>query len=134
MNGVEPPKFSAHLADLQKQARRKRCERDVAFFNVHTLLAKREKGITPRVGVDDGLHADLGLMQFQRGRRRNGVVSRGANKVANQTYVWIEQLGVGGGPAVGLRLSVLRRSRARSRLWPSRNGRARACGRQCARL
>src|SRR6266566_2674199 len=122
MNGVDPPKFSAHFADLQKQARRKRCERDVAFFNVHSFLAKREKGISPRVGVDDGLHADLGLVQFERARRRNRVVTGVANKVANQTYVWIEQLGVGGGSAVGLRLSVLRRSRARSRLGRSRSG------------
>src|SRR5439155_19589973 len=105
VDGVDLAEFGAHLAHLEQQSGGKGCEGAVTFLDVHTLLAERDKGIGARIGMDNGLHAHFGFVEFERARRRNGVAPGGADEVADQTDVRIEELGVGGSAAISLRLS-----------------------------
>src|SRR6266566_5097434 len=85
VDGVDLAEFGAHLADFQEQSGGKGCEGDVTFLDVHTFLAERDKGIGARIGIDNGLHAHFGFVEFERARRRNGVASGGTDEVADQT-------------------------------------------------
>src|SRR5204862_1791720 len=107
VDGVDLAEFGAHLADFQKKSRGERSKSDVTFLDVHAFFAEGDESVGARVGINDGLDADFGLVEFERARRRNGVASCGANEVADQAYVRIEELGVGGRAAISLRLRDL---------------------------
>src|SRR5207245_5179254 len=124
VDGVAPAEFSTYCADLQKETRGKRSKGDATFFDVYAFFAEGDEGIGACVGVDDGLQADFGLVEFKRARRRNGVAPGRADEVADQADVRIEELGVGGGAAISLRLRYLR-------LW-CRDGRD-CCGGRAVR-
>jgi hypothetical protein len=109
--GIDLTEIGAHLADLEQESRRKRSKSDVSLFHVDARFTKGDEGVGTSVGIDDGLHAHFGLMQLQRARRGNHVAARRANEVPDQADVWVEELGVGGCAAKGLRLDHLRRSR-----------------------
>src|SRR6266478_59286 len=113
VNGVDLAKLRAHFADFQKKPGGKRGEGDVGLFDVYASFAKGNESVGARVGIDDGLQADFGFVQFERGRRRNVVASCGADEVADQADIGIEELGVGGGASKNLSLSGLRWGRLR---------------------
>src|SRR5947208_1496464 len=108
VDGVDLDELAAHFADFQKEPRGKRSKGDVTFFDVYAFFAEGDEGIGSCVGVDDGLQVDFGLVDFKRARRRNGVAPGRADEVADQADVRIEELGVGGGAAISLRLRYLR--------------------------
>src|SRR6266446_630806 len=116
VDGVDLAEFGAHLADFQKESSRKRSKGDITFLDVYAGFAKGDESIGTRIGINNGLHADFGFVEFERARWRNGVASGSTNEVANQTDVRIEELGVGSGTAVSLRLSDLRNGQGRIRL------------------
>ena len=108
MNGVDLAKLRAHFADFQKKPGGKRGEGHIGFFDVYAGFAKGNESVGARVGIDDGLQADFGFVQFERGRGRNVVASRGADEVTNQADVRVEEFGVGRGASKNLSLSGLR--------------------------
>ena len=55
VHGVYPAKRRAHLSHLELESPRQAGEREVALFERYSLLAKRDKHVAARVGVDDGL-------------------------------------------------------------------------------
>ena len=122
VDGVDLAEFGAHFADFQKEPRGKRSKGDVTFLDVYAFFAEGDEGIGACVGVDDGLQADFGLVEFKRARRRNGVAPGRADEVADQADVRIEELGVGGCAAVGLRLRELGGGGNRRRSQDSRLG------------
>ena len=65
VDGVDLAEFGAHLADFQKESRGKRRERDVTFLDIYPRLAEGDKSIGARVGIDDGLQADFGLVELK---------------------------------------------------------------------
>src|SRR6266478_1260880 len=117
VDGVDLAEFGAHLADFQKEPCRKRSKGDITFLDVYAGFAEGDESIGTRIGINNGLHADFGFVEFERARWRNGVAASSADEVANQTDVRVEQLGVGSRAAEGLRLSYLRLWR---RGWRSR--------------
>src|SRR5205814_4724702 len=84
VDGVDLAEFGAHLADFQKESRGERSKGDVTFLDIYAGFAEGDKSVGARVGIHDGLHADFGLVEFERARRRNGVVSCGAMEAADQ--------------------------------------------------
>src|SRR5437899_2947845 len=107
VDGVDLAEFGAHFSHFQKEPGGERSKGDVTFLDVHAFFAEGDKGIGARVGIDDGLHADFGLVEFERARWRNGVAPGSADEIADQADVGIEELGVGGRAAIGLRLRNL---------------------------
>src|SRR5437879_924354 len=107
VGGVDLAEFGAHFSHFQKEPGGERSKGDVAFRDVHASFAEGDKGIGARVGINDGLHADFGLVEFERARWRNRVPPGSADEIADQAYVRIEELGVGSGAAIGLRLRDL---------------------------
>ena len=95
VNGVDLAKLRAHFSDFQKKPGGKRGEGHIGFFDVYAGFAKGNESVGARVGIDDGLQADFGFVQFERGRGRNVVASRGADEVTNQADVRVEEFGVG---------------------------------------
>src|SRR6266403_170446 len=95
VNGVDLAKLRAHFSDLQKKPGGERSESDIGFLDVYAGFAKGNESVGARVGIDDGLQADFGFVQFERARGRNGVASCGADEVTNQADIGIEELGVG---------------------------------------
>src|SRR2546425_1177278 len=106
----------------------------IGFFDVYAGFAKGNESVGARVGIDDGLQADFGFVQFERGRGRNVVASRGADEVTNQADVRVEEFGVGRGASKNLSLSGLRWGRLR-RSWDGggRGGRQNARCDVCSR-
>ena len=108
VDGVDLAEFGAHLADFQKESGRERSKGDVTFLDVHAFFAEGDKGIGARVGINDGLHADFGFVEFERARWRNRVPPGSADEIADKADVRIEELSVGSGAAISLRLRHLR--------------------------
>src|SRR6267378_1448616 len=111
VNGVDLAEVRAHFADFQKKPGGERGERDIGLLDIYAGFAEGDESVGARVGIDDGLQADFGFVHFERGRRRNGVASDGADEVANQADVRIEKFGVGRGASKNLSLRGLRFSR-----------------------
>src|SRR5436309_451841 len=108
VDGVDLAEFGAHLADFQKESGRERSKGDVTFLDIYAGFAKGDEGIGARVGIDDRLHADFGLVEFERARWRNRVPPGSADEIADKADVRIEELSVGSGAAISLRLRHLR--------------------------
>src|SRR5882672_1522124 len=95
VNRVDLAELRAHFADFQKKPGGERRESDIGLLDIYAGFAKGNEGVGARVGVNDGLQADLGFVQFERTRGRNGVASCSANEVTNQADVRIKKFGVG---------------------------------------
>src|SRR5258708_33523125 len=106
VNGIDLAKISAHLADFQQQAGGKRRESHVGFLDVDASLAEGEEGIGTGIGVDNGLHADFGLVEFEGAGRRDIVVGEVAGEVADERSVGTKRLGGATGDAVALYVST----------------------------
>ena len=89
VNGVDLPKVSTLLTDLEQQSRGERREGDVSLFDVYARLAEREEGIGAGVRIDDGLQTYFRFVHLQRRRRRNVVASGRADEIADQADIWI---------------------------------------------
>src|SRR5215475_15545566 len=96
VDGVYFSELSAHLADLQKQTCRKRSECYVTLLYVYAFLTEGDEYIGASITIDNGLDADFGLVEFERTRGSDAVVSRRADKVADQTDIRVEELRIGG--------------------------------------
>src|SRR6266478_8350211 len=64
VDGVDLAEFGAHLADFQKEPCRKRSKGDITFLDVYAGFAEGDESIGTRIGINNGLHADFGFVEF----------------------------------------------------------------------
>src|SRR5438270_2091076 len=93
MQGIHLAERGAHLACFGHKAFRQRRKGDKAFLQVHAFFAKRDEEVGPRIGIDNGLQANFGLVHLKGWRRLIGVVAGGTNEVADHADVRIQRLG-----------------------------------------
>jgi len=86
------PKSARILPTFHQQSRGKRSEREVSFLHADPRLAEGYEGVGARVGIDDRLEADFGLVKFQRACWDNIIVAGGADEVADQADVGLSSL------------------------------------------
>src|SRR6266436_330294 len=91
VNSVDLPEVGALLADLEQQASGERSKGDVCFFDVYAGFAEGEEGIGARIRIDDGLKTYFRFVHLQRTSWRDVIVARGADEIADQADVRIEE-------------------------------------------
>ena len=95
MKAVHLAERRAHLADLRQQSAGQRRERQEPFFDADALLAERDEEIGARVGIDNRLERRLRFVQLEGGLRLDLIAAGGAEEVADDRHVGIEDLRVG---------------------------------------
>src|SRR5215469_4303919 len=123
---VDLTKGGPHLADFGHESSRECSKCDVALFQVHALLTKRDEEIAASIRINDRLQPDLGLMHLHGGEGLlrcqwwYGTVACRTDKVADHTNVGIQRLSGRRGSAIVRQLSPCIRD-----LWLPLNGRGR---------
>ena len=87
----------AHLAHLRQEPTREFRKRQESLLDIDALLAKRNKEVGARVGVDDGLERRLGFVHLEGRIGIDSVPACGAEEVADDRHVGIEHLGAAHG-------------------------------------
>ena len=129
VQGVHLAERRPHLADFRQQAAGQRGERDEAFFEIDALFAERNEEVGARVGIDHGLKGRLRFVHLERRIGIGEVAARGAQEIADDGNVRIEDLRARCGAAVN-RQGATRPARPFSAGW-NRRGRLLRGGRRC---